>query len=163
VELSDTGCRLTGVLQQDHHKLSGASAVRIFLHTNGRLAVAQIKTTLTQVVHRSPSDGRAMLRGGCLSTMAHRCSAHGTLWSDSREATLSTQHEDHRLRHKHEAGAEAQDTPGADALVEIRDSVVPWDPDEPIVREDEHYENLSEPDLFASEQTIDPRLLPPDR
>jgi hypothetical protein len=79
---------------------------------------------------------------------------------------MSTEPEHHGLPHlphrkKHEESE--HDTPGVDALVEIHESTVPWDPDEPIVREDEHYENLSEPKFFPSEQALDPGLPPPDR
>jgi hypothetical protein len=79
---------------------------------------------------------------------------------------MSTQHENHgfpQLPHRKKRDeSEEHDTPGADALVEIRESTVPWDPDQPIVREDEHYEHLSEPKLFPSEEVIDPRIPSPD-
>ncbi|HWE62065.1 MAG TPA: hypothetical protein VHB98_10165, partial [Chloroflexota bacterium] len=64
----------------------------------------------------------------------------------------------HRKKH----GETEQDTAGVDQFVEIRESTVPWDPDEPIVREDEQYDRLSEHELFPSEEVVDPRLLPPE-
>lgn len=80
---------------------------------------------------------------------------------------MSTEHEQHGFphlphRHKHKAGE--QDTPGVDEFVEIRESDVPWDPDTPIVREDEHYEHLAAPETYPSEEAPAPGgIVPPPR
>ncbi len=55
------------------------------------------------------------------------------------------------LVHPHRHQECQQDTQGADALVEIRESDVPWDPDQPIVREDELYGRLAAPETYPSE------------
>jgi hypothetical protein len=44
-----------------------------------------------------------------------------------------------------------QKTSSADEFVEVRETAVAWDPDSPAVREDEHYEKLTENRYFPSE------------
>ncbi len=78
---------------------------------------------------------------------------------------MSTNSEEHgflHLPHRKKGARDERDTPGVDQVVEISESHVPWDDDAPIVREDEHYELLSEDKDFPSERAIDPRLLPDD-
>jgi hypothetical protein len=79
---------------------------------------------------------------------------------------MSTDHEEHGFlhlphRHKHKEGE--LDTPGADAFVEIRESDVPWDPDQPIVREDEQYERLAGSETYPSEGIPAPEGIGPPR
>jgi hypothetical protein len=80
---------------------------------------------------------------------------------------MSTEHEEHsfpHLRHRHKRKEGEQDTPGVDEFVEIHESDVPWDTDQPIVREDEHYERLASPETYPSEGVPAPGgIVPPQR
>ena len=67
---------------------------------------------------------------------------------------MSTENEEHgflHLPHRKKHEHPEHDTAGADEFVEIRESSEPWDPDRPLIREDEQYEHLSEPETYPSE------------
>lgn len=66
---------------------------------------------------------------------------------------MATDHAEHGGAHRQHTHVPGEETaPGADAFVEIHEPDVPGDPEHPIIREDEHYERLSEPETFPSER-----------
>jgi hypothetical protein len=79
---------------------------------------------------------------------------------------MSTEHTEHHLPHlphRHTQQEVKQDTPGADEFVEVHESDVPWDRDQPLVRENEQYERLAAPETYPSEGIPGPGGMVPPR